>query len=77
MKKALVLAPFAAAVFVVTAASPVSAHSAPPCEDAGGPGNSDYAHHHIMPLAHHGELGAGGHTPGSHRGFSACLGVHG
>lgn len=57
-------------VFVV--ASPVFAHQAGPCGDAGEPGNSDYAQHHIVPLAQDGQLGDGGHKPGSHRGFSAC-----
>lgn len=52
------------------------AHDAGPCNDSGGPGNSDYAQHHIVPTAHDGNLGAGGHIPGSHQGFSVCLGVH-
>lgn len=52
------------------------AHSAPPCNDSGDPGNSDYARHHISALAKEGALGNGGHIPGSHQGFSLCLGVH-
>lgn len=52
------------------------AHDAPPCNDSGDPGNSDYAKHHISALAKVGALGAGGHIPGSHQGFSLCLGVH-
>lgn len=54
-----------------------SAHAAPPCNDSGDPGNSDYARHHISALAKDGALGNDGHKPGSHRGFSVCLGVHG
>lgn len=54
------------------------AHSAPPCNDSGEPGNSDYARHHISALAKEGALGDGGlgHIPGHHQGFSLCLGVH-
>jgi hypothetical protein len=51
---------------------PAFAHSAPPCNDSGEPGNSDYAQHHIVPLATAGELGHGGHIPGTHHGFSLC-----
>lgn len=46
-----------------------SAHSALPC-------NSDYAKHHIVALAKDGALGNNGHKPGTHQGFSLCLGVH-
>jgi hypothetical protein len=51
---------------------PVFAHGAPPCNDSGEPGNSDYAKHHIKFLATSGSLGSGGHIPGSHQGFSTC-----
>lgn len=54
-------------------AAPVFAdHNAGPCNDSGGPGHSDYAQHHIVPLAQAGEVGGGGHVPGSHGGMSAC-----
>lgn len=52
-----------------------SAHAAPPCNDSGEPGHSDYAQHHIVVLATAGELGHV-HVPGSHQGYSLCLGVH-
>lgn len=58
------------------AAAPAIAHTAPPCNDSGEPGNSDYAQHHIRPLAQEGGLGEGGHKPGTHRGYSLCQGVH-
>lgn len=61
----------------MTLALGASAHSAPPCNDSGEPGNSDYAKHHIVALANDGALGNDGHKPGSHQGFSLCLGVHG
>lgn len=51
---------------------PVFAHNAGPCNDSGEPGNSDYAQHHIVPLATTGGIGADGHVPGTHHGFSAC-----
>lgn len=48
------------------------AHNAPPCNDSGEPGNSDYAQHHIVPLAKDGSLGQL-HKPGTlHQGFSTC-----
>jgi len=43
-----------------------------PCTDIGAPGHSDYAMAHIVPLAHEGMLGAGGHIPGEHHGYSLC-----
>ena len=49
-----------------------SAHEAGPCNASGEPGNSDYAQHHIVALAHEGHLGNGGHKPGTHAGFSLC-----
>jgi hypothetical protein len=48
--------------------TPVFAHDAGPC---GGSGQ-DYAQHHVVPNATSGMLGAGGHVPGTHHGFSAC-----
>ena len=76
MRKALILAPVAAMAFALSTAAPASAHTAHPCHDAGDPGHSDYAKHHIVALAHEGALGNGGHKPGHHRGYSLCLGVH-
>ncbi len=65
-----------AVVATMTLAVGASAHSAPPCNDSGDPGNSDYAKHHISALAKTGGLGVDGHIPGTHQGFSLCLGVH-
>lgn len=59
-------------VLALVAVVPAFAHAAPPCEDSGGPGNSDYAQHHIRVLAQAGQLGSGGHIPGAHNGFSLC-----
>ncbi len=72
------LAIVAASVFVFLTLSigPASAHSAPPGNDSGEPGNSDSAQHHIVPLTQEQGLGDGGHKPGTHQGFSLCLGVH-
>ncbi len=50
------------------AVSGAGAHAAPPCNDSGGPGNSDYARHHIVEATP-------GHVPGTHGGFSLCLGT--
>ena len=57
----------------------VSAHNAGPCNDTDGdgvPSGHDYAAHHIVAAAKAGALGNDGHKPGSHMGFSLCLGVH-
>lgn len=50
----------------------VADHNAGPCNESGEPGHSDFAEHHIVPLAQAGDLGNGGHKPGEHRGLSAC-----
>ncbi|MDX1468673.1 MAG: hypothetical protein R3258_04980 [Acidimicrobiia bacterium] len=50
---------------------PALAHDGGPCNDSGEPGNSDYAQHHIVPLAKDGIIGKG-HKPGAHQGFSVC-----
>ena len=70
MRKILIIALIL--VIALVAVIPVLAHSAPPCNDSGEPGNSDYAKHHIKALATSGELGEGGHKPGAHHGFSVC-----
>ena len=49
----------------------LAAHNVGPCNDSGEPGNSDYAQHHIVPA----DLGHGAHIPGSHGGYSVCLGT--
>ncbi|HET7011567.1 MAG TPA: hypothetical protein VFI11_12400 [Anaerolineales bacterium] len=60
------------AVLAAMAIVPAFAHSASPCNDTGEPGNSDFAQHHIVPLAQAGMLGEGGHVPGAHQGYSLC-----
>jgi hypothetical protein len=77
MRKALLLVPAATLAAAVGLAAPASAHNAGPCNDADEPGNSSYAKHHIVAAAHEGMLGNGGHKPGTHQGYSLCLGVHG
>ena len=62
-------------VFVLALATPVLAESAPPCNDTDGdgfPSGREYARYHVVPMAQAGELGAGGHVPGEHMGFSFC-----
>ena len=72
MRKALLLAPVAAAAFALGTAAPALAHDAGPCEDTADPGHSEYAAHHVVALAHDGALGSGGHNPGDHQGYSFC-----
>lgn len=74
MKKKLIVLSLVL-ILTFALASPVFAHSAPPCNDTdgdGSPSGADYAAHHIVPLAKDGRLGADGHIPGTHRGFSLC-----
>lgn len=67
------LALLVALLAALALAAPAAAdHNAGPCNDSGEPGHSDYAEHHIVPLAQAGMVGAGGHVPGSHHGMSAC-----
>ncbi len=79
MRRVVLLAFFMALIIVLALGSVALAHNAGPCADAGEPGNSDFAQHHIVPLAHEGDLGPVdrddddiAHNPGKHRGFSAC-----
>lgn len=74
MKKKLVVLSLVL-LLALTLATPVFAHSAPPCNDTdgdGSPSGAEYAAHHIVELARAGMLGNGGHVPGDHRGFSLC-----
>jgi hypothetical protein len=76
-KTALLLAATATVALTLGTAGSAAAHDGGPCNESGGPGHSDYAAHHIVAAAHDGALGSGGHKPGTHMGYSACLGVHG
>jgi hypothetical protein len=63
----------AAGLAALALSAPAAAdHNAGPCNESGEPGHTDYAGHHIVPLAQAGMLGAGGHVPGHHGGMSAC-----
>ena len=68
MKKLLLIG-----MLMLLTVAAVAAHNDGPCNDNGEPGNSDYAQHHIKPLAQQQGLGADGHKPGVHQGFSVCL----
>ena len=59
-------------VLLIALVVALPAMAGPPCADTGAPGNSEYAQGHIRPLATTGGLGADGHVPGSHHGFSVC-----
>lgn len=75
MKKRLILVVVLALLVTMVAVMPAFAHSAAPCNDTDGdgqPSGHEFAAHHIVPLAQEGMLGAGGHVPGSHHGFSLC-----
>lgn len=79
MSKALYVAVFVGVLVLGLFVGVAFGQALPPCNESGGPGNSDYARHHITPLAHGGDLGAVDHdgdgvfhVPGSHRGYSLC-----
>ena len=65
-----------AIVLLAFAVVPAFADQLGPCNEGSGEGNSNYAKHHIVVHAKNGALGNEGHKPGSHQGFSLCLGVH-
>ena len=65
----IVIALSAGALVALGGAAPASALC--PAAPAGDPGRSEFAHQHIVMLAHAGVLGHG-HKPGSHRGASDC-----
>jgi hypothetical protein len=67
MKKKLIILTLVL-LLALALATPVFAHDAGPCSGSG----HDYAQHHVVPNATSGMLGAGGHVPGEHHGFSAC-----
>ena len=72
MRRLLALAAVAAAALVGAGGSGAQA---PPCNDTNGdgsPSGREYAQFHVTALAHEGMLGAGGHIPGGHQGFSLC-----
>lgn len=72
MKKKLIILSL---VLLLALVSAIPAFAAPPCNDTNGdgsPSGAEYAAYHIVPLATTGGLGADGHKPGSHHGFSAC-----
>ncbi len=72
MKKKIATVVAFATMTTLAVGAPAFGQAASPCNDSGEPGNSDYAQHHIVPLAQSGGLGDGGHKPGSHKGFSVC-----
>jgi hypothetical protein len=64
---------------VMASPVPTAGAQAPPCNDTdgdGAPSGREYATHHVSAMAREGMIGGGGHIPGSHQGFSLCLGVH-
>jgi hypothetical protein len=66
---------FIALILIVALAAVLPAAAAPPCNDTNGDGSPsgyEYAQYHISPAAQAGALGAGGHIPGTHQGFSVC-----
>lgn len=77
MRKAIT-ATFAALALAAMVAGTAAADTLPPCNDASGDGRSsgaEYAAHHVRMLAREGMIGSE-HRPGTHRGYSLCLGVH-
>jgi len=76
MRKSLAIL-IATMALLLASAVPVSAHA--PCNDVnedGSPSGREYAEFHVAEMAKLGNIGGDGHVPGTHRGFSLCLGVH-
>jgi hypothetical protein len=71
------IAVVASSAIAVMSVAPAAAQASP-CNDTNGDGSPsgvEYAHFHVVALAHEGLLGHV-HKPGEHQGFSLCLGVH-
>ena len=78
MRRILVIGTLILAV-IFLAVPTAQAQGAPPCNDTDGdgtPSGHEYATHHVSAMAMEGMIGLGDHIPGSHQGFSLCLGVH-
>ena len=71
MKRIIISLVIAMMLIMALAGSALADHNVGPCNDSGEPGNSDYAQHHIVPA----KLGNNAHKPGSHGGYSVCLGT--
>lgn len=73
MKKKIVTAVALAMITALTTGAPAFGHiEANPCVATNEPGHSEFARHHIAAQGQEGLLGAGGHVPGTHQGFSFC-----
>jgi hypothetical protein len=75
VKRKIVAALVFATMSMAMVGAPAFAHDAGPCAtvEPDEPGHSEFATHHVVFNAHEGTLGAGGHVPGTHRGFSICV----
>ena len=71
MKRFLVIL-FVLLLVLAVAAPAIADHGGPPCQEGTGVGATDYALHHILAAT-----AQGSHVPGTHMGYSLCLGVHG
>jgi len=72
----LVIAVILAMAVAIGFTGSVAAHG--PCDDVDADGSAsgmEYGQFHISSHSPHG-VGLGAHNPGTHRGFSLCLGVH-
>ena len=74
MRRKFVSALAVSAVSAPMVGAPAFAHQAP-SEETAGPRHSEFAQHHVVPLAKEGGLGAGGHKPGEHHGYAGLCGV--
>ena len=71
--RSTILAIFAAIALMLASAPAAYAHS--PCTDTGAPGASEYGLLHVSSHTPHGPPDSF-HNPGTHMGYSLCLGVH-
>jgi hypothetical protein len=74
--KRTVIALALATLLALAATASTAAHG--PCDDVNGdgsPSGQEYGQSHVSSHTPHG-IGVEGHNPGTHQGFSLCLGVH-
>lgn len=69
---------FGLLIIVLLAALAMPALADAPCVDVDGDGSASGRHYGAVHIASHTPHGVGleAHNPGTHRGFSLCLGVH-
>jgi len=71
-KRLIVLGTSLLAAIALSGPASATHSDCPAASNPNEPGHSEFAKHHIVPMAQAGTLGAGGHMPGVHTGMHGC-----